>query len=442
MNDLGGALRELAREAAAPPATDPHALWAKGRSRVRRRRLLAVGAIAALAVVVGVGTLAVAPTTTVVVPAAAPHAYAVPKNVWHAKDWFAGTADTGPPGIVAVLGGVGRDGGNGAFVVSARTGTYRLLDLPGQADPGGTSDVATALSPDGRHIAYWLTGRPGGIPFPDEHGGDLPIGVGVYDTVDGSVERFLPPTEHGIKAAGLAWLDAETLMVTFGERTGGSSANRIKSYSWTLGDVDRPVVRDDASLMLWETIPNRGGGLLQPLHGNRYGVLQPDGSVSDESSVTLPAARAASYQEVARSSTYAVARVHQDEGNEETWVGRIGTHGVVDRMAPVTGLGTSRVMGWLAEDRVLVVGDASSGDEYASLYALDLRTLKPTRLGTAEGGWWAPGLSFASDLLDAPMVHGQRPPQVNPRWLDAAGAAGAVLLVAFAIRFVRRRRRG
>lgn len=442
MNELSSALRDLAGEVSAPHPADAADLWHRGRTRVRRRVFAAAGVVAVLAVAVGTGTFAVAPVE--VVPAGTQQAPGVPKNVWAPKGWYPGTKGD-PPGALAVMGGLGRDGGNGLFGVSAATGEYRLLDLPDRADLG--AGETAALSPDGRHVAYWLTGKPSGTAYPDE-GSDLPIGVGVYDTIDGTVARYLPETEHGLSADDLVWWDEDVLLLTYGQRTSDTSANRITTYSWrpvtdsVPGGVEEPTkIPSRDPLVAFDPMPSRSGGLLVAIDARRFGFLAADGSVGREVVLTLPPLRAASYDAASVSRDHVVVRVHGDDGDDTFQTGKLGAGGVVERLDPLVGFGAQRFVGWLADDRFLVLG--SNDTAYADLNEVDLGPQGVVaKVGTAEGGEWTPGLSFATDLLTLPMVDGVRPPQIDPRWRWTGIAVGAVVLLGLAWPLVLRRRRG
>lgn len=443
MNELSSALRDLAGEVVPPNPADPASLWRQGRTRVRRRRVAAVAAVAALAAVVGAGTFAVAPVE--IVPAGTQQVLGVPKNVWPAHAWYPGTHDR-PPGVLAVMGGLGRDGGTGLFGVTAGTGEYRLLDLPGRADLGPSESAA--LSPDGRHVAYWLTGEPSGEPYPEE-GSDLPVGIGVYNTVDGTVERFVAETEHGISADGLVWFDRDTLLLTYGQRTSATAADRITTYTWqpdldpVTGRFAEPTaIRPDLPLLFRDQVPNQAGGLMVVLGSRNVGVLNMDGTMSREGLVRLPRPTPdETYDAASVARDRVVVRVVQSDGEEVWKTGEVDADGEVARLDPITGVGAQQLVGWLADDRLLTLG--RNGNTYADLYEVDLapRGLV-SMLGTAEGGEWAPGLSFATDLLRLPLVDGIRPPQVDPRWRWAGIAAGGVLLLGLASTVVLRRRRG
>lgn len=450
MDELGGALRELAGRADAPSPVDPADLWKRGRLRIRRRRFAGAAVAAILAAIVFGGTYAVTPPQAVD-PAGTDevHQPAVPTNVYRAKDWYPGTKDD-PPGVVAVVGGVVRDDRMGLFSVSAESGEYRLLDLPGLVNADASYEIA--LSPDGRHVAYWMTGRPTGRPFRSE-GEDLPVGVGVYDTVTGDVVRHLPQTEHGISADELLWVDNEVLMMAFGQRTSPTSSKDIATYSWrpaggpATDPYDEPVRLEMSDLYLGGTrMPRLPAGHLVPVGARRFAPLGWSGPDPTESVFALPKLAGEDFYEgMTTSARVLLAAVRRSDGQAQMYAQSIQNveGGVLpERGRVIEALDDTEFVGWLADDRILVLGSAVEGHEYGTLYSYDFATAKKTILGTAEGGMYSPGLSFATDLLQAPMVEGDKPPTLDPRWKIAGSAAGAALVLILVVPAVLRRRRG
>jgi hypothetical protein len=440
MSDFGTALRDLAREAE-PAAVDPGDLWTRGRRRVRRRRSAAGGVVVVLALLAGLGGLLV-PTPAVVMPAGSRHAPAVPKNVFRPPSWLAGTASAGPIGPLAVVGGMGRDGGNGLFGISATNGVYRALDVPGRTN----DQDPVALAPDGRHLAYWITGPTSGKPYRSEVYPDVTGGFAVYDTVTGKIDRHLVPSEHGLGGLGLAWLDDHTLVLEYGPRTSPSETVGVKSYVWRVGSGD--AVQHEFGTGLPTEVMLNGDGTLLARTGKDQAFAQlrtvPDSRVLVEArpDLELPAG---SYTTVSRSGDHVIAlRQSADGSSDDTLVsGTVGAGQRVAAWTPVTGLTYAQPLGWVDADTALLLGNADRGDRYASLYAVDLPAGTVRRLGTAEGGEWTPGITVAPGLLAAPMVHGDRPPATDPRWrhgLLLVVSVGAVLGLALAALRLRRQR--
>ncbi|GAA4128616.1 hypothetical protein GCM10022215_40300 [Nocardioides fonticola] len=449
MDQMRTALRGLAETAVTAPADDPASLWSQGRRRVRRRRLAAAGAVAAAVVAAGASSLVAVPAA-VVHPAGATHEPAIPRNVWEARDWYPTTSEEGPPGVVAVLGGVIRGDRNGLFTVSATTGEYRLLDLPAAAAETSLTGTEYALAPDGRHIAYWIAGRPGGVPVvrDGESATRVQIGVGIYDTDDGSVEWVEFRTAHGIDGSGLMWADDDHLLVTYGERAdSGSDPGSMVSV-----DVGTELVTvADAARRRAITIPEGGAGLtadgaLTALPSRRRAVTVPLDGTAPRTLARLPRMRA-----FAPSSAWTSSEAIMLPGNrllggrnnygaDQTMVGSLAPDGTVGALRKVRGIAFVQPVAWLDDRDLLVIGDGRSSDEWGALYRLDTSDGAVTPLGTAQAGMYAPGLQFATDLLGAPMVEGERPPTVDSRWLRGGGAVLALLGSCAAILLWRRRR--
>lgn len=190
-------------------------LWERG-ARYRRRlrtgtAAIASGTVLGLAVLTGVAAERSGPTPP---PAPADAPAALPSQIWSPSPWLPGTGEVGPPGQVVALGQhlrrTWRGSTNGVVAVSAATGDYRYLDLPGWL-AGGPSDPA--LAPDGRHVAYWAAGPVGGTPNTSEGRSDPISRVAVYDTTDGGVVTHTFRSEHGLMPSTLAWIDSTRLVL-------------------------------------------------------------------------------------------------------------------------------------------------------------------------------------------------------------------------------------
>jgi hypothetical protein len=439
MVELGTALRELASEVEASPEVDGSDLWSRGRARVRRRRVVGAGVVSALVVVVTLAGLLV-PAPVVVMPAGAPHGPAVPENVYVPSRWLAGTADEGPLGQLAVLGSAARGDGAGVYGVSATTGEYRFLDLPGQVR--GT-DVA--MSPDGRRIAYWITGPTSGTAYPSELYEGVVGGLALYDTVDGSVRRAFLRTDHGLEPFAPIWLGAHTVAVEEWRRTSKTAARRAATYLWNVEDASPRLDGDSGALSLLQ--PNRDGSFLRSRgNGLRFDtvtVADARVSVVPGQTMVLPAQATPQtaidetvYTQVSRSGDLvAVVPNGTAAYSNPLMVGTVGADGQVAALAFVARVQSVQLLGWRDDHTVLVTGKPRGGD-YGMLSA-DLRARTVQRVGSVEGAL----LSTATDLLSAPMVPGLRPPDpIDPRWRTAGIAAAFAALGGVALVLVRRRR--
>lgn len=447
MDELGGALKELARQAQAPTPVDPAALWRQGRSRVRRRRIV----IAATAVVLAVlGSLAVVrPEPRVVMPAGSPHAPAIPENIYRPNRFLAGVSKAGPPGRLAVIVPGSGDQGHRYgrwYGISATTGAYVALDLPGLA-----TDSAMRLSPDGYRLAYWVTGptrkKTFGPPTPSDAGGPLPdrpaAGVAVYDTRDGTVVKHPALTDFGLATdvvdVGLYWLDDDTLYVANGVRTGSNSANDFSAYLWTYRSGERRLVStglaDDVALA-----PAGPGDRVTRGVNGRYTVVDPDlrpagASVLVPVHETVPDAVSIWGDRVVKTG---------DDGGgfDRLLTGVLDPRGQV-RLVTVGKLVYPHLLGWLSPARVLVSAFARAGnlDSTRGLYSVDLATQQVSRIGDVSSDLGDDSMQVATSLLGNALVHGRKPPSLVDVFRVPLVIGGVGLLAVTGWLVVRRRRR-
>lgn len=155
-------LREELRNIAerAPTVEVPRDLYARGRRATMTGRALAVGgAVACLAVVIGLAVTLSRPGGAVVSPAGSDATPAVPDHIYVAS------AASGGPDVITPVASVSRvvaayitfDPGDGPRAVLIEPdGSYHIVLLPGLRRGLGTgTSAAFALSPDGRQIAYY-----------------------------------------------------------------------------------------------------------------------------------------------------------------------------------------------------------------------------------------------------------------------------------------------
>ncbi|HSX69152.1 hypothetical protein [Nocardioides sp.] len=229
-------LADLAGDVASPGPADPAVLWRAGKRRQRRRT--AAAGLAACAVLAGIGATGLAlPGTGLVttpVPAVQGDTLRVPDRLHVPSAWLPTTAEEGPIGPLALVitGGVERDlvGGETAYVgVSAVTGQYRFLSLPGLSTTGGAWGDTIALSADGRKLAYWYGG---GGHSADEFAIEAD-GIAVYDTVTGDVVRRAIDSPHGIGGERPAWV-GDKVWVSWFERVEGDPSSGVngRTMSW------------------------------------------------------------------------------------------------------------------------------------------------------------------------------------------------------------------
>lgn len=436
MTTLHDQLRDLADEA--PGSLPAPGLWDRGRRyhRLRRTGTLAVlgGAVLVLALLGGVTWQRSAPP---VQPATG--SVGLPDRVWDPSPWLPGT---GSPGRLVALAPADRGSWTGMHPgvvgVSAVTGEYAFLDLP-DANSGHMDEVV--LAPDGNHVAYWLSGDTEGTPNTSSSAEPV-AGVAVLDTATGSVQRHWIPTEHGIEPDLLTWVDADRVVFEAGQIVAGDDGSDMDQGSsrqgplmaWTPGGTPEPVRAGRAS---GSDVVAAGHGRLVVVDTSsdapdRYRVIDLDDRSKDRrvgfpsSGVTygnlLPVALDDSGQRL--------ARVESGRSPNRVRAGRFVQQAIVPRSGR-----TFAVLDWLGEDQLVcwrrAEGQAWERTVIARVQVATGASEDLVRLPGFSGG----AFQFATDLLDAPSVHAERPPRpLDPRWMTGLGiatvlsAAGGVVL--------------
>lgn len=430
----------------------PGDLWAAERHRmvVVRRSTLLVAAVtlALVGLLLGGAWRAAQPP-----PPAAPRGeVGLPDRLFTPSPWLP-TAQGGELGrlvaLVSAEQGTWWRGRPGVVGVSALTGEYAFLDLPNMADE------PVALAPDGRHVAFWTVGTPSGSPTVDPSG---PItGLSVYDAATGAVQHVEVPTEHGLEVGeGMFFADANTLVISLGQILGGvgdpdmhqSSSRSMPTLVWRLGAA-APTPEE------WDQRVDA----MVPFVAARDGVVWADGRLVRAG--TPPAVRAARIGPglVASHQTPVVAlgpdarRIARVGGaglsgrspNRVTvWSVREGSDACCTRGVVVPGSrGTFGVVSWLDDEHLAVMqGPLTDGGYQVTLNSLDRATGEAALLVELDGPPSGDLLAwqFAADLLTAPSVTGQKPPEPWDPRLVAAGVGCLLVAAVVALWRVRRRR--
>lgn len=435
-SDLQHRLEELA--ATVKPAAPSPDLWGRG---VRFRRRQRAGTVVILAVtfvlLVGIGGLGWQRTSPTVAPAAPGESLAVPDRIFVPGRWLPGTDSTGPLGPLAVVVPTERGGwfgsSRGLVGVSAVTGTYAFLDLPRLADHAWAD---AALAPDGRHLAYWLTGDTAGSP--NRQAGAPVTGVGVYDPTTGATRTWVVPTEHGLWPERLAWADDGHLVIGFNQFMGGE------------GDDDQSQSSGaDAPLQVWDLARqeplawtgtrgsdlagNPGGGriLLPDFHedGQGFRLVDVVGG-ADERLFTVPVDLSLGDGPSISPDGRRVAAVYGQRNPNHIGMARVPAYGGSARFEPVTKDRTHlTVLGWLDGNHVVSrVVDETRDGYVAGLARTNLATGERSTLVAFPENHLGGDLSVALELLARPTRPAVAPPTpVDPRIL-----AGGALLLAVA----------
>lgn len=431
----------LDRLASHAPATglDPEALWSRGRRRQRRRAAAVVAGI----VMAGVVATGVTPSLLARVdrPVAASSDQLVLPDVLEAPGGWAPAFDGLPRRLSAV--GVGQRAGlwstsAALWGVSAATGEARWLDLP---DAVPTAGADAQLSPDGRRLAYWVTGEVSGTPL--SRGAtedDVPVvGLAVIDLATGEVQRWDVDSEHGLTVTALVW-SGDVLWWQGGPVVplgAGASTADLTTHTWDLATGERTDVSGkDPRAGVYLTQPGQAPDgfvtlprtfQLEQVTGERapvdLRVQLPSGAPSTAGLVDAQMAPDGSR---VAALMIADATSYDDTVSKELVVGEVAD-GVVE-LAPVDGRSAQSLLGWRSEREVLVSSPTDIADGVvtsARVSSVDTTTGESSALldvtGTlpvtvAADAWAgevvaAPGAPFAPDprvvgvlLLGAALV--------------------------------------
>ena len=420
MQTLHERLSDLAEDA--PVSPSPAGIWLDGRRRARSRRIgTAVVVAATLALLSGVGGVAVHRSSSAPYASQPTATPALPTVVHSPSRWLSGTGDT-PPGRLSLLIPAKRGTWTGyrwsAVGVSATSGAYHFIDIPGCVDMAD-------LSPDGRRVACWTGVGP-------THSSVI-NGLAVYDTVTGHVDRFAPKSGSlGVNSLGWSGSDAVTLRVS------GTS------YLWRLGHgAPRPI-----STPLTHIAGTAGAEGLYASGPHGYYYLDPARGHAVTRIRIEPTKRSTTATAAAVSpSGSRIAIAHLTDTSSQLMVGQVAADGRRTRMTAVdASLQWPTIVGWADDRHVMVVsqvspvglpGDGSTGDRYV-LDRVDVRTGEVTQVSDV-GSLGDSSIFFASSILGAPSRDLPAPPQpLDPR-LEAGLVTGALLVGGVALVLWRRR---
>ena len=342
----------------------------------------------------------------------------------------------------------------GLVGISAATGEYRFLDLP-DAVLAPSSSVVPALSPDGRHLAYWLTGATDGSA--NTGGGSPVVGVGLYDTATGDVRRHLIPTEHGLGPEVLAWADESTLVFSAGQIIGGPEDSETDQSSerdgvlsaWRL-DTASPEPLPVGNLDGYD-VESAGQGrlLLREDNGGHLALALDDPDPGRHFVIT----RETSTDPVLDATGKRVAVVFG--GSRQPGVSGLNPNAVLAGPLASRGPGqpevaelervphsgpTFRVVAWMDDSDVAVVRVVRRPvNDSFNLYRLSVATGAGKQLVRLPQDGFGNTTQFATDLLDAPSVHAEKPQSpLDPRVVAGLALATAGVTLWALIRWRRR----
>jgi len=451
--DLRDRLGDLA--AHAPPGSPPADLWRRG---VRRRRLARAGAagmVVALVALLGVGGWSWRLDHTRVEPVAPQGSPTLPNQFFTPSPWL-GAFDGAPGPLITVIPAEQKamlDSRQGLVGVTAVGNIYGFLDLPDDAVLDGNLTSAFALSPDGRRLAFWLSGPPRGSANTVLEGTTV-TGLGTYDTVTGRVRTHHVPTVHGLSPSLLLWADDDTLSFAYNQIQGGDRSGEASGGSHYVGrgvweaaaaapqmlpGGQRPLFLDNS------TTRGAGGSLVGPApHGPNWWLMSADDGRDHVSFRTRPVSPLLVPN---RSLTRVAAVLRGSHSN----VGPLAVGALPSTDAPAAkevrlrtvnpGLrGWFRPLAWVDDHRLaalgqIVVNGADGTPHVAGEIQLvnlrrgDTRILVERTPANGTEGWDA---WLATDLLGAPSVNATPPPDPRDRRAVALGLLIASVLLGLA----------
>lgn len=420
--------------------------------RIKRnhRRNIALVALAVVVSVLFIGAVTQdVLAQRITMESGAAHAPALPENVYRPTRYLTGVADAGPPGRLALIAEKieGEEYFGPWFGVSATTGEYRFLDLPDMAE-----GVRMRLSPDGRRIAYWMTGTTAGATWnPVGSSGfsydERPItGIAIYNTEDGSVVRNSIPSAHGLAMdqdyGGMYWLSDQNLAYSYQEIAGDDAAGSFAEGGGVVlwYDVDAEPVKTRQLAPDGERAPSFLPAY-PPTTFVRDNHFDPPVEVDDRGRETGRIAKALPVGSDLTWSGNRLVRIGGDySGGQlpQVEVGRaVGTSLV--RFAALSGFRAEELLGWRSADTVLAVGEPGGGGESHGpygLYAINIDDHTFRHVGVSEGFH----TQFAVSLLGEPTVPGREPPSVWRLLLTTRVLLMASGLLGLAVLILLRRR--
>ena len=310
---------------------------------------------------------------------------------------------------------------DGVVGVSAETGAYAFLDLPHAATPYLGE---ARLAPDGRHVAYWTTGKVNN-PIPALEGATI-NGYAVYDTVTGEVVAQRPSTERGIGHGTLIWFDPTHLGVEFGQMQDCCSSSSPRSLIFELNSAETSAI--STSLTGLDAASSTGVGTVI-VQGKDPVIIEADGTTTPaEIPTTGPRINGSQFLALSPGSKR-VAAIFGDSAPARISVKDVDETGDGDPI-PGSYLG---VVSWLDETHVAALkhNRAESG---VDLVAVDVRDGSTEVLSA-----YVSTARLAINLLDSPVKNQPVPPRPWSPWVPTVTAGTTLMVAALAI-FVWRRR--
>jgi hypothetical protein len=436
----------------ADPGGPPADLWQRGRRRQRLHQIGTTIVVVAAVLVLGVGGVVWHDSRSGLHPAGTNGAPQVPDRIFAPSPWL--PAFNGPPGpLVAVMSAPRKtlmSTSEGIVGITASSGQYGFLTLPRLTEL--SRDNAVALAPDGRHVAYWMSGQSLGSPNTEMVGATV-VGVAVYDVATGRVQENPIRTQHGLDPSGLLWTDARTLVFAAGQtlaRDGDSlrsheSSNAVPTSVWRVNSSGptRLRVAGLADRNLFD-LPGAAGRLVLGDQDLRARMVSLGHGVSGLSiggfavvAVSPGVRQVASMRVGGNPNAIRIAQLGASAGGRIEALGR----GSVTRSSKYVGIVT-----WLDDEHLVAVRQnplprTLHAEPTAAIVEIDARSGRATTLidPVPMTGY----LGFAGDLLSSPVVHATAPPRPRGSRVELSMAIPILVVLVFGIvlwgRRVRRR---
>jgi hypothetical protein len=325
----------------------------------------------------------------------------------------------------------------GVVGVSATTGRYAFLDLPRLAD--GIDHVA--LSPDGRRLAYWITGATSGDPRTSD--GDPIVGFAVLDAETGRTQQVPLATPHGLVPGQLAWVDDDTLLFGHGQWDGGDHDDPEAQAS---GHVLPPMTwRPDVGL---QELPARADPPWSQSAGGHGWLVQTNAQIWRWVLADLGSGETLRMRQPNLAFDSSGIAVSPD-GTLMAGITASGTDQpaveVIDRTGEVLYSKSARLgaaLYWTDDRHLLVQRAVSDEASDVALEVVDLRTRRSTWLVSGLG--YAGNMTtqvYAFELLAHPTRPATKPPHPLGTRVVAGTSAAIVLAAGLALLAWRRRAR-
>lgn len=435
MSTLHDRLADLAARAGDDPAAGVPAgeLWTRGRRYGRSRRAGAAVLVVAAVVALVAGRIVVAAVQPIeIAPAGSAAELRLPDRLFVPDPWTPDTDEVGPIGpLVAIVGAPRARWGSLAEHADLAgvdgAGEYAFLAL----DDRTGDDLA--LSPDGRHLAYWYAEDAADVPgAATEKPAD---GVAVLDTVAGTTERYAVDSPLGLMPDRMTWA-GERLWAPlwhYDDVNDQSASSDLASVLvWDLGTGERAETSRDGLAVVGEL--TAWDGDLVDLRGDRLVRVSPDGERRVVARLGDAELDAPAYVDPS-GTRVAVLRNTDPDGAasnrpEPVAVGILGSGGTVE-LADLPGGRVDRIVGWRSDHELVTYRFGEGGVLYE---VVDVLTGAREQLVELPAESSAPNELVAADALAAPVFAAPEPPDLrDPRLVLAAGAGTGLAAIALGL---------